>query len=447
MLARTWHAALFNELPPPDPDQWAERGVVASTASWTSAGGRAGAEIDMSEAYDSINLSAASTALRHHGTPEAIVACLAQAWRAPRFCSVASCLAAPILPTAGIPAGDPPSTRVLGAMLTPWHRAVPLRCPGARTWAYVDDRSLKGDGHCTRPDQAVVDDALEVTADLDWRLGFTENLKKRQRWIDDELTEHLGIRAAPGAVAPPLPAPRDGWDKVHDLTHHLRRLPGSIETREKLGAVLVASTYRWAAPFLEVPPDSLVRSTFRSMVTSHCNLWCRRRYWADKLMAHPQYGTAVHSLRAARGLPDSPLLRAAAVAHASRLCMVPIWTRALGLLLRPAAGIDPRAAAAARSAALPGHHGAFDPASEQGQHALRIAARCRLLQPAPASERRNDEDGIQHVDVEASSAKAFADWRRSLGPTKRSLLDMWIDGAVWTPTRRRRSSTRSACLW
>ena len=447
VLARAWHAALFADLPEPEPEQWAERGVVRSTASWAAAPGKAGAEVDMSKAYDAISHDAAAAALRHLGTPEPVVACAMQAWRAPRLCCVAGLLADPISPTSGLPAGDPLSTRVLGAMLAPWHRAIRQQCPGAQSWAYVDDRSLKGAAAAGRTDQEVVDDALALTAALDARVGFTENLKKRQRWQDDGTAEHLGIRAAPAAADPPLPAPRDGWGKVETLTETLRTLPGGIEVRQRLGVICVASTYRWAAPFVEVPPASLVASTFSAIANTRCSWWCRRRFWADRVAAHPQYGTAIHALRAAAGLPDSPLLRAAVAAHAGVLRLVPVWgAGGRGVWLRPAHGLDERAAAAARAAApanMP-----FDASSERGQHVLRVCARAALLQPAVPSRRRWDEESIEAVDIEASSAPEWAEWRGSLSRRRRALLAIWRGGAVWTRTRRwRRGEEEQRCPW
>ena len=63
-------------------------------------------------------------------------------------------------------------------MLVPWHRAIRRQCPGAQSWAYVDDWSLKGAPAAGRTDQEVVDDALALTAALDARVGITDNLNQ-----------------------------------------------------------------------------------------------------------------------------------------------------------------------------------------------------------------------------------------------------------------------------
>ena len=90
---------------------------------------------------------------------------------------------------------------------------------------------------------SLVDDALALTAALDARQGFAENFKKRQRWRDDGTAEHLGIRAAPAAADPPLPALRDGWGKVETLTETLRA-PFRAASRRARGSASSASRAR-----------------------------------------------------------------------------------------------------------------------------------------------------------------------------------------------------------
>ena len=100
VFVRLWHRVFLGHLPQSPDQQWSEEGVVAATASWLANDNhplsgapqtlpdRAGAEIDMAKAYDSVKLSAAEQALRFSGTPEAVTALLKASWHAPRRCHV-----------------------------------------------------------------------------------------------------------------------------------------------------------------------------------------------------------------------------------------------------------------------------------------------------------------------------------------------------------------------
>ena len=120
VIVRAWSKALLPYLPEVPPDQWSEKGVVAGTPDFLAAPGLAGAEVDLAKAFGLVPHEAAQEALRHRGTPAEVVAWMLASWQAPRLCHVAGDLAAPLHPTAGIPAGDPLCPRVLGLLLQPW---------------------------------------------------------------------------------------------------------------------------------------------------------------------------------------------------------------------------------------------------------------------------------------------------------------------------------------
>ena len=66
-------------------------------------------------------------------------------------------------------------------------------------------------------------------------------------------------------------------------------------------------------------------------------------------------------------------------------------------------------------------------------HAIRAISRLRLL--GTTHRTRKDAEGIDHVDVEAASFKAWKDVVKSLSPPQRTDLNTWRGGAVKTQTR------------
>jgi len=95
---------------------------------------------------------------------------------------------------------------------------------------------------------------------------------------------------------------------------------------------------------------------------------------------------------------------------------------------------------------------AFDPSSEAGGHALRVAARVCALSLLPRTGRkdaRHDEAGLEEADVEAGSHTAWKAWVRSLDRDDSVLLRIWRCGAVRTPTRTRHRSlnNEAKCAW
>ena len=78
---------------------------------------------------------------------------------------------------------------------------------------------------------------------------------------------------------------------------------------------------------------------------------------------------------------------------------------------------------------------------QEAQHVLRVVGRARLLSCVPLT--RRDTEGIEQVDVDASGSKSYKDWRNSLNPNDRALLEIFRSGAASTPTRRQHGEVQA----
>ena len=97
--ARSWHKSLLLCFPPVPEAQWCCRtgaGVVQGTADWLARPSRAGMELDLSKAFDTLNHEVLRVALEDMCLPTMVVSTLLRAWRAPRVCQAHGELAAPI---------------------------------------------------------------------------------------------------------------------------------------------------------------------------------------------------------------------------------------------------------------------------------------------------------------------------------------------------------------
>ena len=454
-------------LPEVPEGQWSEAGVVAAAVDWLASPGLAGAEVDLAKAFDTTPHEIASEALRFGGTPDEVEAWVLATWRAPRSCHVAGDLAEPLMPIAGIPAGDPLCPRVLGLVLEPWDRTVKRRCPSVKTWAYLDDRSLKTmptskeciDGESLQ-DAAVrlTDEALELTADFDAKVGLSENKKKRQRWAGGEACEHLGISAQPSSAAEIKPAPaklRNSWQDLEEIARRVALMPGSVETRTAVATTCVLPKMRWAAPLTEAPPWRLDVSLMRALLRTRNMHWCAARFWAERVQSSPSYACALLTLKAAGShCEQQPRLMMEAVRqHAAKLSLAVVSISDQGVLVEPAAGADQRirrfATAAAREQELAtqvrrAHPCAFYAEGGHGQHVCRTIAKVCCLARMSAS--RHDVEGAHDVDVEVLSDQAWKKWKASLREEELKALTHWRAGAVAAPSRQQGNPTRStAC--
>ena len=254
---------------------------------------RAGAELDLSKAFDTVDYPVAEAALLHHGVHPAVCHLVRQARAAPRHCCVHGALAAPIRPCRGIPQGDPLSPATLGFVLAPW---APFP-GGSGRWAYMDDRTL---AELDTAPRGALQHGLEATAAFDAAVGLQENAAKRQVWVAGEGTvvEHLGLRLKPDDPSFPI-CPRDSWAGASEVITRLATIPGPVSVREHLASAFVLPYFRWAAPLLHPAPPALAPWLFRAVLATDCSWWCPGRWWAQRVQLHPVLGAAVHCVKRA----------------------------------------------------------------------------------------------------------------------------------------------------
>ena len=167
------------------------------------------------------------------------------------------------------------------------------------------------------------------------------------------------------------------------------------------------------APLAEAPPAIFVRKVEHAVRKSASTWWCRGRWWADRVLAHPQLGTAVQALKAACRLNGalSGTLQAAVQEHAWALSLeVASFGQGEGLFVEPAGDADWRTVEAATTArnnqmavglfTSAQQPGACTFLSDEGAggHAVRVAARVVAL--SEAKQARLDVEGLDRADVQ-----------------------------------------------
>lgn len=466
---RVWHRALLPAMPEVEAPQFGGRpghAAASATVDWLAAPGRAGAEVDLEKAFDTVQHSAAAAALAHRGAPPALVAFLRRgAWQGRRVCHVAGDLAEGVRPTTGIPAGDPLSPAVLAALLSPWP-AVVAHAAAVSTWLFVDDRSLKVHPHVADPG-AELTKALEATRQFDEMIGVRENAGKRQLWANAETCEHLGLRAQGCGDAATFQPPelRDGWDAVLSTISRLAYVPAAMRVREAIAGAFVLSKWLWAAPVAPLPPPDVTKALFAAVLRTGCTWWCKARFWAERVELHPLFATVLRNLSAAERADGwrAPCVHRTLAEQCSIIDLEVVLFDATGLWVAPTADADDRivAAAAAASAeaaraaegaghalpAVPDGRPVFRPVLPAGAHAARVAARVVCLRGAHGT--RRDTEGLDRADVQLLSHSRWKTWRRRLSRSDAVALAVWRGGAVLTPTRRwyQRSEAWCACPW
>jgi len=458
ILFRAWHRCLLAQLPPAPKGQFADEGVMKGFIDFMTRRGTAGAEIDLSAAFDLVQHEMAERALVERGCPIEIAAWLRLSWSAPRICHVRGDIAAPLLPSRGIPAGCPLSMRVLAVVLAPWHAVVESISPALSTWAYADDRSVKADHPEPEVAADLVGRALRATSEnFDGPVGLRENFKKRQCWQGDQRCEHLGLDAAPGCGQGQDVLPRGGWQVVDEVVQRLTAIPGSMEGREKIAAIAIVPRVRWAVPVMQPPEWKIDKLLMKAIVRSGSTLWCVSRFWADSVVRSSFYASAIHAVRGAFLLPQTPsqALLLPLQEHANRLQLrILSWSADGEVWAQPAADADPRIVSVARMAAArsradatwtDAHPLAFNARSDVGAHVLRSAARVSCLLRRTALAPRRDEEGLLQADVEVISHRKWKAWVSSLATAQRGALRTWRSGALATPTRMCKSTGSSSC--
>jgi hypothetical protein len=238
---------------------------------------------------------------------------------------------------------------------------------------------------------------------------------------------------------------RSSWDELAEVARRTALLPGGPETREAVATACVLPKVRWAAPLAEPPPWSLDTVLMRAVLRTHNMLWCRGRYWADRVQASPTYASATQTLKQAAGAwREQPrVLWAVVRLHAANLGLRPVALDRDGLWVEPLPGADPRILQVAGSAALQQAaslrrraQGArvFKANDGLGTHTLRLCARVQCLRRVVAS--RHDSEGVEGVDVEVASQPAWRCWRSQLSGDARLALRHWRAGAVASPARQ-----------
>ena len=440
IATRAWHASLSKCFPQPHESQWCCRkqtSVVHATSHWLAEPMTAGAELDLTKAYDLLDHDLVCEALLKQGISRFVVQTLRRAWKGLRICHVHGDLSVPITPLRGIPQGCSCAPGSMISTLVPWD-------PGCKHWAYMDDRSLAADG---QDSVARIDDALLATTAFDSAVGNQENASKRQRWnaTTHDRVEHLGL-----SVVPSLPSaeirPRDGWGKIDDLIARVASVPGSAKVREIIASAFVRPHFVWAAPLQWPAPTTCVKALFQAVVRTKCTWWCQGRWWALHAQLHPLHSAAWQTLKA---ITHPNLVWSAHVEESLRrhlVCLGLSFVRYCpdnGVLLKASSDDDPRVLQLVRSLDIHRQSLRFWAHSDHAQHVVRVISRIRCLMLAQTS--RLDSEGISDVDIDASSHASWINWLRSLSNHRTFLLNIWRCGAISTPTRRQSSVPCSFC--
>ena len=427
---RAWHHCLLACFPPCDDSDWCCRrgaSVIRGTADWLSAEKDCGAEHDLSKAFDSLDHDVLRAAFAEMHLPPRVIGTLMNAWTAPRICQVNGALASPILPTRGVPQGDPCSPRALVCVLSAW-------CPIAKKWLYMDDRTLAAAGESSQHQLRL---AMDYTSAFDSTVGLKENLGKRQLWGPggSSRIEHLGLSVCPLQPVEPI-LPRGGWARAYEVIARLARLPGSAPVRERLAFGYVRPHFTWAVPLMHPPPARCASLLMRAILRTDCRWYCSGRWWADRVLLHPTFTAAVSTFKeSTRHLPTSAHLVCALREHAHSLGLLLAGYAASGAVLLCASDDDdPRVLQAIEHAGVPGGlERAFQTDTPGGQHALRLIARVRCLQTVRMS--RQDSEAAHLVHLPSQSALCWRRWRASLTSAEAARLRLWRAGAVGSPTR------------
>ena len=352
-----------------------------------------------------------------------------------RHCVVGGVPSPPILPLRGLPRCT---------CCPPWCGA---SGQNEQRLAFVDDRTIVVQG--PHP-EACLAHAVACATSADRSIGVAENLSQRQEWVagQNHPVEHLGLKVYLGDPSA-LTLPRDDWSAVEEVINRLSAITGTANVRERLASAFVLPKARWGCPFTSPPPGHCARALFRAILSTRCTCWCQGRWWVQRIQLHPVLGTAVYGLqRVSRYMQyTSAFLLNAAACYADKLGMRVISLDApLGLVLE--LFCDARLLHLTRRATKPPRAGprVFCADTPDGAHVLRQATRLQALNSIPAT--RLDREGLETLDLEASSHPTWIRWLKSLSHDQAALLNVFRSpGAVWAPTRRHayRNSLFTAC--
>ncbi|CAK0790040.1 unnamed protein product [Prorocentrum cordatum] len=146
------------------------------------------------------------------------------------------------------------------ACLAPWQ-------PLSSGHAFMDNRAIVS----TSPGALATD--IADTQSFDRRVGFVENIGKRQHWSDQDVVprriEHLGVLATPTDSSFGI-IPRQGWAKLETSIAVLASIPGSNQVRLKLAFAYIRPLWLWASPLVIPPPIKYARTLARAVWHTGC---------------------------------------------------------------------------------------------------------------------------------------------------------------------------------
>ena len=129
-------------------------------------------------------------------------------------------------------------------------------------------------------------------------------------------------------------------------------IPGAAFIRGGVAQTCIIPKFRWAAPFVQQPLAEVAQVFYRKLLRTACTWWCVARFWADRVLLHPNLAVAIQGLKTAAQLPGSAVLEEACRVHADVLQLEPVaGTAAVGFRVRPRVGANRRILEAARRAA------------------------------------------------------------------------------------------------
>ena len=385
--------------------------------------------MDLTKAYDLINHAIAKKGLELQGVSKYIVTLCTQVWKGPRSCHVEGELTkTPVRPKRSLPQGESMAPGAMVSTLVPWQPTSIDR------WAFMDDRSLVASGPNAHANHTA---ALAYTKQFDEKVGNKENEGKRQHWTKHttDPIEHLGLAVIPGNPNAAI-LPRGGWERLYTTISRIGSLPGSARVRENLIAAYAKPLWSWPLPLVTFPPDDVAHKIFRAVLRSGCTWWCRGRWWAQRVQLHPLYSGLLTTLKR---VADVNLVWSifveAAVSRLLDKCGFKHggFDKSLGICMK----LNPDDVSRISQATSKVRQGRlwFWPNVVDAEHAVRACCRIRLLNTSYKS--RNDYEGMDRVDIDASSTKPWIDFVKGLNTEEdRRALSIWRGGAIHTQTRR-----------
>ncbi|CAK0846118.1 unnamed protein product [Prorocentrum cordatum] len=411
VLLRAWLTACEPSLPTPQDAQFACKAgstVVHACCLWLHAcqHGSCGLERDLSKCYDNVPHAVADAALRNAQTPRRVPA--------------GELASETLWPTRSLAQGDSTAPKVLCHVLSPWEI-------NGTKFLFMDDRSAVFDS------VPQMESDVQATNAFDSGTGAIENVGKRQVWKRGDRTqiEHIGILAFPDAPDEPI-TPAGGWTKLRKRLHAIRGLPGGSEARATADRAYAKPLWTWCSPVFSLPPPDVVPAAMSAVLSTRCTWWCRGRFWASNIDLHPIFSAVLTAIDRITtwDLRWSTFLEVNSTS----------FFDAIGfefLQYDPERGVQFRRSVDepdVRVRRLCGRRHIFWSDEEMVPHLLRQVCRARTLAHASAS--RHDSEGVDQIDLEASSARAWSTFRDSLTLEDRIHLKIFRCGATHSPTRR-----------